>query len=458
VLPFANLSGDRADEYFSDGITEELIATLARVEGMQVASRSSVFAYKGRSDDVREVARRLGVAAVLEGSVRRSGRTLRITAQLVSAETGYDLWSESFDREHADVFAIQEEIAGAIVRRLRGGAPTSRAVPLAEQSTRDAEAYDLYLRGRHAWHRRTRQGLIDARDYFGRAVARAPAFARAYVGLADAYAVSAFYDHLDPREAYPAAERAAARALALDSSLAAAHATFGYLRTYYRLDWPAAERSFQRAIALDPGYSTAPQWYGNLLTVAGRYDEAERAFRAAQEADPLSLVAIAGLAWVYHYAGRWDDAVAQAERAVALNPAFELAHLWGGMALERAGRRREARAWLGRADSLSGGTALTQLSLAQLLASDPAPAVRDSARAIVRGFEARRARGEYVPAFEIAKVHLALGDRPAALRWLARAVDDRSHSRAFLRTDPQLAALRGDAEFERLIGGAFGAR
>jgi tetratricopeptide (TPR) repeat protein len=383
--------------------------------------------------------------------VRKSGRTLRISAQLVSTTSGYDLWSGTYEREMDDVFAIQEEIARAIVAKLIGTLDAANRVGHADSSMRDPEAYDLYLKGRFAWHQRTPDGLRQAIDYFGRAVARATGYARAHVGLADAYAVSAFYDYLPPRVAYPQAERAARRAIALDPSLAAPHATLGYVLTYYYLDWPQAEQELERALAADATYSTAHQWYGNLLTVAARFAEAERALRAAQEADPLSLIAHAALGWSLYFAGKYDAALEQCRQTLALDDKFQLAHLWGGWALAEMGRDGEAREWIQRAVRLSNGSALTRLALARELARSRVAAARDSARAIVGEIESRRTRGEYMPAYEIAKVHLALGDRARALEWLGRAVDDRSHSRAFFEVDPQLAPLRTDARFAELV-------
>jgi serine/threonine-protein kinase len=451
VLPFVNLSADRENEYFSDGITEELITTLGQVPGLRVASRTSAFTYKNKSVDVREVGRQLGAASVVEGTVRRSGNTLRVSAQLVDAATGYDLWSATYDREAADVFAIQEEISRAIATRLVGTLGAATGVTLAEQSTRDPVTYDLYLRGRHAWHGRTRESLARAIEHFSQAVAREPDYARAHVALGDGYAVSAFYDYLPPRDAYPKAEASARRAIELDPALAAPHATMAYILTYYHMDWPRAEESFKRALAADPDYSTAHQWYGNLLTAAARFAEAEREFRRAQEADPLSLIAHAALGWTYYYAGKYDAALEQLRGTLALNPNFELAHLWGSWALIELGRDAEARQWTERAVELSKRSALTRLALAYVLGRSASEADKTAARAVVREMERRRARGEYLPAYEIAKVHLALGDRAAALTWLTRAVDDASHSRAFFRVDPQLALLRGDPRFESLV-------
>ena len=445
VLPLAHLGGDPADEYFSEGMTEELIVTLGRVPGLRVASRTSVFAYQDSSLDVREVGRRLGVDAVIEGSVRKSGRTLRISAQLVSTASGYTLWSKVYDREIDDALAVQEEIAQAMAQTLTGSDAAPAPARGAARS-QPAEAYDLYLRARHAWHQRTRHGLLRSIELLEQATAVAPGYARAQAGLADAYAVAAFYDYVAPRTAYPRAEAAARRAQALDSSLAGPHATAGYVLTYYHLDWPAAEAAFERALALDRGNSTAHQWYANLLTVSGRFVDAEREMRAAQEADPLSLIANAALGWSFYLAGRWEEALEQCRRTLDLDPDYQLAHLWGGWALESLGRRAEAREWIERAVALSQGSVLTTLELARLLA----PTAPDSARRIVRAVEGRSAAGEYVPSYEIAKVHLALGDRAAALRWLERTIEERSHSLAFFEVDPHLAALRGDPAFEQM--------
>lgn len=452
VLPFVNRSADRDNEYFSDGMTEELITTLGAVDGLRVASRTSAFAYKNRQLDVREIGKQLGVDAVVEGSVRRSGRALRITAQLVDAKNGYRLWSDAFDREVDDVFAIQEEISRAIVASVAGSLRPS-TLPAGKRATQNLEAYDLYLRGRFAWHQRTQDGLRAAIEYFGKAVAREPGYALAHAGLGDAYAVSAFYDYRPPREAYPKAEAAAKQALALDPTLAAAHATLGYVLTYYHLDWPRAESEFKRALASDPSYSTAHQWYANLLTVAGRFVEAEREMRLAQETDPLSLIASAAMGWSLFFSQQYAAALEQCRKTLALDPNYTLAHLWGGWALDALGRAPEARDWIGRAVQLSRGSDVTRLALAHAWAGSGHG--RDSARTVLGELHARAARGDYVPAYEIAKVHLALGDRAQALRWIEQAVADRSHSRAYLRVDPHLATLRGDPRFEQLVARAF---
>jgi tetratricopeptide (TPR) repeat protein len=346
-----------------------------------------------------------------------------------------------------DVFAIQEDISRSIVSMLRGRLVPAAPVQIAERSTQDADAYDLYLKGRFAWHERTEAGLRRATEYFQQAVGRAENYARAYVGLGDAYAVLGFYDYLAPRESFPRAAEAARRALAIDSTLAAPYATLGYVELYYNWNWSASEELFRRSITLDPSYSTAHQWYANLLTATARFDEAESEMRTAQERDPLSLIANAALGWTFYYAGDFQKAIAQCNHTLELNRNFQLAHLWKGWALEAANQPREAVASITEAVRL-GVTTLSSLSLAHALA---AAGSRDSAARVLAAIENQGARG-YVPSYEIAKVHLALGHADDAMRWLERAFAEQSHSMAFLRVDPQLVPLRTDPRFERLVG------
>lgn len=448
VLPFTNLSGDAADEYFADGMTDELIAALDRVPGLHVAARTSSFVYKGQNVDIRDVAQRLGVATVVEGSVRKDGRRLRIAARLIDASNGYRLWSDDYDHEMRDVLTVQSEIAGAIAAALRQQiAPEPNEEQQRRDIARDPEAYELFLKGRYAWHRRTEQSLREAREYFEAAVARVPSYARAWTGLADAYAVSAFYDYVPPREGYPRAEEAARRALALDSTLAAPHATLGYVNLYHHWNWKAAEDEFRLAIRLAPEYSTAHQWYGNFLTAMGRFDEAKAAFARATEAEPLSLIASAASGWSRMYARDYDGAEAHFTRTLELQPDYELAHLWRGQALVARGKPEDALSPLQRAVDLSQRSSLTLAALAQALAS--ARQV-DSARFIVAEIEGR-SPARYVPPYEIAKVHLALGDTVRALEWFDRAYRERAHSMVFLKVDPHLAGMERQPRYAALL-------
>ena len=460
VLPFVDRSPQGDQDYFSDGISEELIATLARVSGLRVASRTSAFAFKGREVDVRTVGTQLGVGTVLEGSVRRAGDRLRITAQLVNVTDGYTLWTETYDRPAGDAFAVQQEIARAIAQTLRVRLVGTAADSLAHEAP-DAEAYDLYLKGRHAlylkgryaWYSRTEEGLRTATDFFEQAIAQAPMYARAHSGLADAYAVLGFYDYLRPTDAFPRAEAAARRAIELDDKLAAPHATLGYVELYHGWNFGRGEEEFRQAIALEPNYSTAHQWYANLLTAAGRLPEAEAAMRRAQEIDPLSLIASAALGWVLYHAGDQPAALAQFRQTLELNPQYAVAHLWSGWALQEVDSMRAAVDAHRRAMAVtdSGGLYIASLARSLALAGE-----RTEAEALLRRLESRGDSGLYVPSYEIAKVHLALGHADQALTLLDRARRERSHSMVFLRVDPQLKRLRSDPRFARLVQQVFG--
>jgi serine/threonine-protein kinase len=456
VLPFADQSPAGDQEYFSDGITEELINSLGQLEGLRVASRTSSFAFKGRSEDIRTIAQQLGVAMVIEGSVRRERETLRITARLLNATDGYPLWSDTYNRNAGDAFAIQQEIARAIAQTLRmklvGPVADSQAVPLP-----DAAAYDLYLKGRnalylkgrYAWYARTELGVREAVKYFQLAVDEDSMYVRAHAGLADAYAILGFYDYMPPREAFPTAEASARRAVALSPVLAGPRATLGYVALYHHWDLARGEEEFQRAIALDANYSTGHQWYANLLTAAGRFPEAEREMRRAQVIDPLSLIASAALGWVLYYAGNYPAAAAQCQRTLELNPEYGLAHLWRGWALQEIADSIPAAVEAHRravVESDSG--ALFVASLARSLALD---GKRGESELLLRTLESRVARGTYVPSYEIAKIHEALGRPDEAMHWLERAYEQRSHSMVFLKVDPQLARLRARPDFQRLV-------
>jgi len=445
VLPFADLGPGGGNGYFADGITEELIAVLGGVDGLRVVGRTSAFAFRGRDVTARRIGQELGVGAIVEGSVRLFDDRLRVTARLVDVESGYHLWSETYERRVEDVLQIQDEIvrsiAGTLQGRLLPAAPSAAPVPQI-----DAHAYNLYLQGRFLWHRRTGPDLRQAVRVLEEAVERAPDYARAHVGLGDAYAVLGFYDLLPPHHAFPRARSAALRALELDPSLAAARATLGYVALYYEWDWERAEAEFLTSIELAPNYSTAHQWYANFLTAMGRFPEAEAAMRRAQELDPLSLIANAALGWVHYYAGDYDQAISQCRRTLELDDRFALAHLWLGQAMEGAGRFDEAETAIRRALELGDGSTISRAALARILALNDQP---DRARAGLAELEAEDGAA-YIPAYEIARVHQALGQPDRALAWLERALAERAHSMVFLRVDPGFETLRGDPAFEAL--------
>jgi serine/threonine-protein kinase len=450
VLPFVDRSPGRDQEYFSDGITEELISTLARTEGVRVASRTSSFAFKNRNADIRVIADSLDVATVVEGSVRRDGEALRIDARLVNASDGSLLWTDSFDRRSGDAFMVQQEIARAIAQTLRvklvGGSGSS-GVPAPDEA-----AYEWYLKGRYAWYTRSEEGLRTAVTYFQRAVDEDSLYVQAHAGLADAYAVLGFYDYMTPMDAFPKAEASARRAADLAPFLAGPRATLGYAALYHRWDFKKGEEEFRRSISLNATYSTAHQWYANLLTAAGRFDEAEREMRRAQEIDPLSLIASAALGWVQYYAGDYAAAAAQCLRTLELNPTYGLAHLWRGWALQEMDSLDAAVESHRQALAVSDSSALYIASLARSLAKR---GDRAEAESLLQRLQARLNAGTYTPAYEIAKVHEALGRPDEALKWLDRAFEQRAHSMVFLRVDPQLKQLRSHPRFRELVRQVF---
>lgn len=441
VLPFINSSGDEADEYFSDGLTTELMDRLSRSGRLRVVSQTSTFAIKGKNLGAQEVGRLLGAQSLVEGSVRRSGDHVRIHARLINAQDGYQLWSEVYDRRVDDVLHIQEEIALSIANTLTGRVLSPTESEAFKDAAIDPLAYDSYLRGRFDWQRRTNEGLRAAVGHFEQAVARAPNYARAWAGLADAYAVLGFYDYLAPAQAFPKAREAARRALTLEPNNASAEATLGYAALYYDWDLVEAEARFLRSIALDPSYSKSHQWYANLLTAAGRFDEAEREMRRAQQLEPLSLIASGARGWVLYHAGRNEEALEQLRLTLSLDPNFELAYLWSGWALESLGRYDEAMAMLNESVTRSRGNGISVASLARVQALS---GHRDEA---LRTLEQLLTSEDYVPAYEIAKAWFALDDTKQAKEWLQRALDQRSHSLVFLRVDPQLAKHQHETEF-----------
>jgi TolB-like protein/DNA-binding winged helix-turn-helix (wHTH) protein/Tfp pilus assembly protein PilF len=444
VLPFVNASGQAQDEYFSHGLTEELMDRLSRSGRLRVVSRTSTFAIKDKELGAQDIGRLLGAESLVEGSVRRDGDRLRINVRLINARDGYQLWSDLYDRRMGDLLQVQEEIASSIANTLTGQVLSGSFNAVREAGIADPLAYDLYLKGRFYWQRRTQDGLHSAVEHFEQAVQRSPEYARAWAGLADAYAVLGFYDYLAPVEAFPKAREAATRALELDPSNASAQAALGYVALYYEWDLAEAEKSFRKSIALDPSYSKSHQWYGNLLTAAGRFDEAEQEMRLAQQLEPLSLIASAALGWTLYHAGRHEDALAQYQLTLALDPNFELAYLWRGWALEALGRFDEAETALKQALAHSSGNTISVAALARI------QALRGEHEIAKQTLLKLQSSGGYVPAYEISKAWFAVGDIEQADAWLQKAYEQRSHSLVFLHVDPQLAKHQRDVGFLRV--------
>ena len=447
VLPFVNASPAPENEYLSDGLTDELIGALARVDGLRVASRTSVFALKGKPLDVRAIGALLGVSEVLEGTVRTAGSRLRVTAQLTSTDDGRLLWSERYDRELRDVFAIQDEIANTIVDTLRvtsfGG--SERLSP--RRYTENVAAYSLYLRGRFAWNKRTQEGVTEAIDFFERAIAEDPGYALAYTGLSDAYALGVDYRSVPVDEGLQHAKLYARKAIALDEDLAEAHASLAWCLFIYEWNWTEAVAEFERAIALDPAYATAHQWYAFALASRGELDKALVEGHTAQELDPSSVSARRSLAWLYYYARRFGQARYHLERALAMNPAAEETYRVLGLTLAMDGQAAEAERVLRRAVLMHGSGSYTYGTLGYALARS---GKLDEARGIADGLERLRER-EYVSPVALATVHLGLGNNSRALDWAERAIEERRGWLAYLTVNPLVDPLRGEPRFEALV-------
>jgi len=342
VLPFADMSSQKDQEYFCDGMTEELINTLTKIEGLQVASRTSAFQFKGKGYNIREIGEELKVQTVLEGSVRKAGNKLRIAAQLINVEDGYHLWSERYDREMDDVFAIQDEISLAIVDKLRIKLLAKEKTSLVKHYTQNLDAYSLYLKGRYFWNKRTPDGFQKGLKYFKEAIEKDPTYALAYTGIADCYNMIGYYDYLPPKEAFSKAKAAVEKALELDNTLAEAHTSLAWIIMFYDWDWQAAEREFKRAISLNPFYAVVHQWYATYLAAMGKHKESISEAKRAQELEPLSLMINTNLGGLLYLARYYDQAIDQLQKTLEMDPNYALAYVYIAMDYAVKGMYNEA--------------------------------------------------------------------------------------------------------------------
>src|SRR5262245_35340694 len=447
VLPFVNASPEAENEYLSDGITDELIDALAKIAGLRVASRTSVFALKGKPLDVRAVGALLGVSVVLEGTVRKAGDRLRITAQLTSTDDGRLLWSQRFDRKLVDVFEIQDEIAATIVNTLRATmfADLSEHVP--RRYTENIQAYGLYLKGRFAWNKRTSEGVGEAVDYFQQAIREDPTYAPAYAGLADSFALDVDYRSIPVAEAYAQAKDFARKALELDESLPSAHASLAWTLFIYDWQWDEAEREFRRAIELNPRYASAHQWFAFLLAARGQFDAALLEGHSAIELDPASVSARRALGWIYYYARRYNQAREHLARAIEMNPMAVESIRMLGSTLALQGETTEAERVLREALTLPGASAYSTATLGWLLAQS---GKRPEAEQLLQELESERRRG-YVSPVAFAILHIGLGNLQDALTWTERAYDERRGWLVYANVNPIFDSLRKEPGFRALV-------
>ena len=447
VLPFVNASPDPDNEYLSDGITDELIDALANVEGIRVASRTSVFALKGKPQDVRAIGALLDVSEVLEGTLRRSGQDLRITVQLTSTENGVLIWSHRYDRRLDDVFAIQDEIARTIVNTLRATSFADLSDPAMSRGTSSVQAYGLYLRGRYAWNKRTQEGVAEGIRYFEEAIEVDPDYALAYTGLADSYALALDYRSVPVHEGFERAKFYARKALELDEGLAEAHASLAWSLFIYDWDWNGAAAQFRRSLELDPRYSTAHQWYAFLLASQGRFEEALIEAHTSQELDPGSVSIRRALGYSYFYARRFEQAKYHLHRAVEMNPVAEETYRVLGLILTYAGDHAEAERVIREALELPGAATYTRVTLALALAN---AGDRSCAEDTARDLEARRGH-DYVSPVEFATLYIALGDKGRAIDWIEKAYEERRGWMAYLNVHPVVDPLRNEPRFKALV-------
>lgn len=447
VLPLMNLSADPENEFFSDGMTEELIGALSQSKGLRVISRTSVFSLKGKELGIRAIGELLNVDTVLEGSVRRSGDRVRISVQLIDTHEDTPRWSERFDRELRDVFAIQDEIARAIAATLEVTLHTGPSRPWAAR-TDDLEAYTLYLKGRFYWNQRTEKGLRQAIDCFERAIQMSPHYALAYSGLADAFTVLPDYSTFNPEEAYRRADAAARRALELDQQLAEAHASMADVKLLYEWDWVGAEEGLQRAIRLSPGYATAYHWYGHCLLYTGRFEEAIVWFEQAVEMDPLSVVVHSNLGLALYAAGHHLRGVAALNRALEIAPDFAIAQLFLGLVRTALGQLPEARAAFSEARrSMVTNTAPADIGMTLI---DLMTGNTVEGRNRLQTLEQRATEGLASPTW-IALVYAGLGANDEAFSWLERAYGQRDSMLRYLLVLHVFDNLKGDARYTQLV-------
>ncbi len=454
VLPFSNLSGIPENAYFATGIQDEIITRLAKIRELKVVSCLSTQRFKSAPDDVSAIAKQLGVANVLQGSVQRSADEVRVNVQLVRAETDAHLWADTFDRKLTDIFQIESDIAKTVAETLKTKLTGSEERAISEQPTANVEAHELYLKGRYFWNRRTAENLRRALSYFQQAAEKDPNYALAYAGIADTCGLFPVYGVGAPEEYLPRAKAAAEKAIALDDSLAEAHASMGYVNYAY-FNGVESAREFERAIELNPKYPTAHHWYGRLtLVMLGQLDHAIAEMKRAYELDPVSPIIHSDLGGVNLMARRYDEAIKQLRGTVEIDPEFYWAHRWLGMALELKGDLDGAIAEYKKALQLNDDP----VGLAFIAHAEASMGRQSEAREILAQLT-EAARKRYVQHYAFALIHLALGEKDQALDWLERGVQVRGGSHlCFIKVDPFFDPLRGDPRFETLVQKVSGAK
>jgi DNA-binding winged helix-turn-helix (wHTH) protein/TolB-like protein/tetratricopeptide (TPR) repeat protein len=448
VLPFKVLGGDEVTEYMGVGMADALITRLGGLRQVMVRPTSAVTRYARSEIGTVAAGKELGVESVLEGSIRKSGDTIRVTVQLVSVEDGSHLWADKFDEKASDVFTVEDRISMRVADALTLKTTVEEKQRLAKRYTENFEAYEEYLRGRYHWNKRTPDALKEAIQRFDRAKELDPRFALAYVGLADAYALLGFrtFGSLSPHEAMPKAKAAAVKALEIDDTLAEAHASLGMVKTRYDWDWAGAEREFKRAIELNAGYPSSHQWYSDFLFVMGRVEEAAAQYKLAQSADSSSIPIAATIAIQFYFLRQYDQAVEQGRKMIEINSNAYLGHLLQGLPYIQKGQWVEAEVALHEA-RITGGGRPAEAAMAYVYAKTGR---KDEALKIIARFKETSKEG-YVDPLLVASVYNAMGETELALEWIERGYNDRSSAMIYLKVEPRYDWLRADPRFADLI-------
>lgn len=450
VLPFDNLSRDPDNAYFAEGIQDEILTRLAKVADLKVISRTSTQHFKSAPENLPEIAKQLGVMNILEGSVQKANDQVRVNVQLINAVTDTHLWADTYDRKLTDIFAVESEIAKTIADTLRAKLAGSELTAITKAPTGNSEAYELYLKGRFFWNKRTGASLLKSIEYFNQTIAKDPGFALAYAGLADSYLIMSFYGDVPPAKSYPQAKAAAEKALELDDTLGQPHASLGLLAGL-ECDNDQSIRELERAIELNPNYATAHHWLGLPFMSLGQFDRAIAEGKRAIELDPLSLICNADLSWLYFNARRYDDAEAQARKTLEMDPGFYLAHYYLGLALQFKGQLSEAIAEYQKAIDLNGDL----YSLAALGQAYARNRQGDEARKVLARLR-DEANSKYVAPYALAILLAGLGEKEQAIGELEGALRDDTKNYLFaIKVDPLLDDLRGQPRFEALVQKMF---
>ena len=446
ILPFSNISPDIADEYFADGMTDELIAVLSKIGGLRVVARTSAMRFKGEKVTVNRIGQELKVGSLVEGSVRKSKNRVRITVQLVDTQSEEQLWTETYDRDLQDIFSVQSDIAQQVAKALELRLGVRENSALRQQHTQNPEAYSLYLKGRSRWNLRSENEINRAIKYFEEAIGRDPRYALAYAGLADCYSILGYYGFRRAAVVFPRAKELAEKALSLNETVAEPHASLGQALMQYYFDWKRAGSELDRALDLNPSYATAHFWRATHYMAQGHINDSLTQVRKAVELDPLSMIILTDAARDLYLARRYDESTDQYRKSLEIDPNFPIAHKGLAEVYSQIGKHDEAVSEIEKAIALSGRSIFILDDLGYIYAM---AGKRDEAVKVLRDLD-RLASDEYVPAYGRAVIHTALGNHEEALAWLEKAYEERSFL-VYLKVDPAFDTLRKEKKFVAIL-------